>query len=93
MRSGAADEGAENPSSVQTPVRGRDLPARSARDEAARVALTGKGFGKLVTLQRRSITSQQAAQQGAAPDRLQLRSLFLLASLPTGELGRWAAVG
>jgi len=33
--------------------------------------------------------NQQAAQQGAAPDRLQLRSSFLLTSLPAaGELGR-----
>jgi hypothetical protein len=31
---------------------------------------------------------QQAAQQGAAPDRLQLRSSFLLTALPAaGELG------
>ncbi len=35
---------------------------------------------------------QQATQQGAAPDRLQLRSSFLLATLPAaGELGRCAA--
>jgi hypothetical protein len=30
-----------------------------------------------------------AAQQGAAPDRLQLRS-FLAALAAAGELGRWA---
>jgi hypothetical protein len=34
-----------------------------------------------------------SAQQGAAPDRLQLRSSFLLAALPAaGELSRWAAL-
>ena len=33
-----------------------------------------------------------AAEQGAAPDRLQLRSSFLLAALPAaGELGRSVA--
>ncbi len=33
-----------------------------------------------------------AAQQGAAPDRLQIRSSCLLAALSAaGELGRWAA--
>jgi hypothetical protein len=36
--------------------------------------------------------NQQAAQQGAATDRLQLRSSFLLAALPAaGELGRCVA--
>jgi hypothetical protein len=32
---------------------------------------------------------QQAAEQGAAPDRLQLRS-FLTTLPAAGELGRWA---
>ena len=50
----------------------------------------------LVALARRlgfgGATDSTAAQQGAAPDRLQLRSSFLLTSLPAaGELGRCVA--
>jgi hypothetical protein len=50
-------------------------------------------FGVAVTFcAQLGVVSKHAAQQSAAPDRLQLRSSFLLTALPAaGELGRSAA--
>ena len=52
--------------------------------------LSGSGQNRLRGAASGGSNSSTAAQQGAAPDRLQLRSF--LATLPAaGELGRWAA--